>query len=693
MNFEQELNKEFNKKIKAMQSVESDKFKFFNHSLKWQQKLTLVELKKSNAFINYSETGAGKTKAVIACAKELDLKHTLVLCPNNVKNTWHFQINEATFVDENFVSIDKLINKYSDDDFTFEIFNYDKFNGAGNVDKRINNILNSKVYHLIALDEAHHLKNNGSNTYKNVTKLIQQIKKINPKVKIIGLTATPETTNVEDVKNIYEILTGKKADELTVGSLPTKLLNANLALESVGFGYFPESKMEVRYNGISSKILFSKNNYKKIFDTELANIDGSSIEKECIKNKGNVSKIERIHMMLKFDAYKHLIKKGTVIYTEYTYGDKILNELRDLVKQLGFSVGIYSGNNKAAENSKYLDSIEEFIDGQKDVLIVTKSLCEGTDGLQKVSNRLILHSIPTVWAIAHQLVGRFDREMNSNFVEDGVDVYVPMVVFKLNDGSTTSFDKKKWLMCMYRKKIDECIKKGIATQIELPDIKTLSNEVVNKLKNKWELVDYDREDVPEIPFEFKPSNKKAIKNFISDFNAIGKITGHKKFHEKVLQNPKDLIKYHKARDLNMKEWPEIPYEYIAKQIKNKNRVVADFGCGMNRMKDLIPDNKVYGFDHYKLEENVIACDMANTGFDDESIDIAVFSLSLWGEYEDYFKEAYRMLNYDGLIYIAEASKSYDETKRNELIEMLKTIGFTYVSLEDRGKFFYLKMVK
>lgn len=693
MNFEQELNKEFNKKIKAMKSVESDNFKFFNHPLKWQQKLTLVELEKSNAFINYSETGAGKTKAVIACAKKYNLKHTLVLCPNNVKNTWYKQINEATFVDENFVSIDKLIDNYSDNDFTFEIFNYDKFNGTGNVDKRINDILNSKVYHLIALDEVQHLKNNGSNTYKNVTKLKQQIKKINPNVKIIALTATPQTTNVEDVKNIYEITTGKKADELTVGSLTTKLLNANLALESIGFGYFPESKIEVRYNGISSKVLFNKNNYKKIFDTELANIDGSSIEKECIKYKGNVSKIERLHMMLKFDAYKHLIKKGTIIYTEYTYGDKILYELRDLVKQLGFSVGIYSGNNKSAENSKeYLDSIAEFVAGQKDVLIVTKSLCEGTDGLQEVSNRLILHSIPTVWSTAHQLVGRIDREMNCNFIEEGVDVYIPMVVFKLNDGSTTSFDRRKWLMCMYRKKFDECIKKGLATQIEF-DIKKMSNEVINKLKNKWKLFDSEREDVEEIPFEFKPSNKKAIKKFISDFNAKGKITGHKKFHEQVLQNPKDLIAYHKVRDPNMLEWPEIPYEYIAKQIKNKNRIVADFGCGMNRMKDLIPENKVYGFDHYKLEENVIACDMADTGFDDKSIDIAVFSLSLWGEYEDYFKEAYRMLNYDGLIYIAEASKSYDETKRNELIGMLKRIGFTYVSLEDRGKFFYLKMVK
>ena len=39
----------------------------------------------------------------------------------------------------------------------------------------------------------------------------------------------------------------------------------------------------------------------------------------------------------------------------------------------------------------------------------------------------------------------------------------------------------------------------------------MSNEIINKLKNKHELFDYEREDVSEIPFEFKPSNKKANK--------------------------------------------------------------------------------------------------------------------------------------------------------------------------------------
>lgn len=37
----------------------------------------------------------------------------------------------------------------------------------------------------------------------------------------------------------------------------------------------------------------------------------------------------------------------------------------------------------------------------------------------------------------------------------------------------------------------------------------------------------------------------------------------------------------------------------------------------------------------------------------------------------FLKEAYRLLNYDGLIYIAEPTKSYDETQRAELMEINK----------------------
>ena len=212
---------------------------------------------------------------------------------------------------------------------------------------------------------------------------------------IIGATATPITTSNADLQAIFEIMSGKCADELMEGNLANTLINANKILETSGFGYFPQSTMEVRYNGINGADLFGKKSaiYKKsFFATHLCNIDGTSIEEDCIKYKDNIIMREELHMNLKFDAYKHLIVKGTTIYTEYTYEERFVYELKSLVESLGLSACIYSGENKGSGIFKTLedgtvrelDSVEAFVAGKFDVLIGTKAMCEGVDGLQKV---------------------------------------------------------------------------------------------------------------------------------------------------------------------------------------------------------------------------------------------------------------------------------------------------------------------
>ena len=692
MTFEEELNKRFEEQSKSIIEMETKGPEIFSHTLNDQQRLTIQTLKEREFFLNYSDTGAGKTKAAISAAYYLGAKHVIIFCPNSVKSTWKKQIEEANFVNKENIKVDSIFSVHSDDEFTFEIFNYDKFNSDGRANVRIKALIESKRYDLVVFDEIHRLKNKESQTYSAFKKLVHVLRKLNPGVKFVGSTATPITTSNKDLQGIYELLSGKQANELTMGSLANKLINANKILETCGFGYFPKSKMHVRYNGIDSEDLFDTNG-KLIFNTDLANIDGSVIEEDCIKYHGNVCKIEELHMILKFNAYKHLVKKGTVIYTEYTYGDKILLELKDLVEDtLHLSACIYSGDCKETDDGAH--SIDDFVAGNKDVLIATKSMCEGVDGLQKVSNRVILHTIPTVWSVMHQLIGRFDRQ-GSNFIDEGVDVFVPMVIFHLNDGKTTSFDKRRWWVAMNRKIKDDITKGGHLEEIKLAEKERLVNEVITKLKGKYEMTEIQRSDVECEDFEFSTPEWKKKKSLISDFNRRGKLTNSKRFHTEITENPTDWFEYHKARHENMKAWGEIPYEYIASKIKNKNRVVADFGCGENLMKTFIPKNKVYSFDHVAIDDSVIACDMAHTPLDDESIDIAVFSLALWGtNYEDYFKEAYRLLNYDGLIYVAEPSKSYDENQRKELMNILKRNGFTPVgNIEDRGKFFYITVIK
>lgn len=703
MSFEEELYKRFDEQSKAIE--EMDGSEIFGHKLNDQQRLTVLELKNRDFFLNYSETGAGKTKAAIAAAYYLGLKHVIVFCPHSsIGTAWLPQIEEAKISKK--VVDNEIITEF-DDEFTFEIFNYDKFNTESSAKVKIKKILESKKYDFIVFDEAHRLKNKESNTYQSILKLVQALRSINPKLKIYGGTATPTTTSNKDLQGIYEIMSGKVADELTKGNLANRLINGNKILETSGFGYFPKSKLKVRYNGIDSDELFGQGkNDKAIFHTDLANIDGTSIEQECIKHRGNTSKIENLHMFLKFDAYKGLIRKGTVIYTEYTYGDKMLIELKDLVEEnLGLSVAIYSGEIKGSDSDfisapgkegKKRTSLDDFIEGRKDVLIGTRSMCEGVDGIQLVSNRVILHTVPSVWSAMHQLIGRFNRE-GSNFIDEGMDVFVPMIVFQLPGNKTTSFDRRYWGMAMFRRSKDNVTKGGHLKEITLAEKERLIDEVVSKLKGKYEMTEIERESInlTELDFEDASPEWHRRESIINDFNRMGKHMNSRRFHERMVDDPEQWREYHRVRHDKMQTWGEIPYEYIASKIKNKNRVVGDFGCGENLMKKCIPDNKVYSFDHVAIDDTVIACDMAHTPLEDETIDIAVFSLALWGtNYEDYFKEAYRVLNYDGLMYIAEPSKSYGETERGELLDLLKKNGFTQVgNIEDRGKFFYVTVIK
>ena len=181
---------------------------------------------------------------------------------------------------------------------------------------------------------------------------------------------------------------------------------------------------------------------------------------------------------------------------------------------------------------------------------------------------------------------------------------------------------------------------------------------------------------------------------LSEFNRRGKTTKSSTMHKEFTTNPDSWFRYHRLRRESMDAWDEIPYEYIATKIKNKNHVVVDFGCGENLMRNSIPKNKVISFDHVAIDNSVIACDMKDISqyVKNESVDVAVFSLALWGtNFRDYIKEAYRVLNYGGVIHIAEPAKDY-ETPEDEkkLVKLITNVGFKVVGeIEKRGKFIYI----
>lgn len=88
-------------------------------------------------------------------------------------------------------------------------------------------------------------------------------------------------------------------------------------------------------------------------------------------------------------------------------------------------------------------------------------------------------------------------------------------------------------------------------------------------------------------------------------------------------------------------------------------IVGDFGCGEGRLAKSIP-NKVYSLDLVAARSDIIACDMANTPLETNSLNVAVYCLSLMGtNLKDFLLEANRVLKvgYDTIFYFLDQNLS------------------------------------
>ena len=165
-------------------------------------------------------------------------------------------------------------------------------------------------------------------------------------------------------------------------------------------------------------------------------------------------------------------------------------------------------------------------------------------------------------------------------------------------------------------------------------------------------------------------------------------------HERLQKDPAEWYLYHTLYREARKTWDEIPYERIAESLRKRpDWVVGDFGCGEALLAQTVP-NQVHSFDHVAIDEGVTACDMAHTPLDAETLNVAVFSLSLMGlNYADYLREAHRALKVGGWLKIAEPLSRWVD-KRKALLEAIDQTGFSLVgNIEESGPFFYLTAIK
>ncbi len=101
---------------------------------------------------------------------------------------------------------------------------------------------------------------------------------------------------------------------------------------------------------------------------------------------------------------------------------------------------------------------------------------------------------------------------------------------------------------------------------------------------------------------------------------------------------------------------------------------------------------VHSFDHVAINDDVVVCDMAHVPLDADTIDVAIFSLSLMGaNFTDYLREAHCKLKLDGHLHVVEATSRFAD--REKFVEDLKGLGFAVVSVEDRWEFTHIRALK
>ena len=90
--------------------------------------------------------------------------------------------------------------------------------------------------------------------------------------------------------------------------------------------------------------------------------------------------------------------------------------------------------------------------------------------------------------------------------------------------------------------------------------------------------------------------------------------------------------------------------------------------------------KFINLDHVACDETVTACDISNTQIEEDSVEICILSLAMWGSNcKDYLREAHRILESNGILYIIEPTKRWtDAEPADKLHALLEESGFRIV---------------
>jgi superfamily II DNA or RNA helicase len=210
------------------------------------------------------------------------------------------------------------------------------------------------------------------------------------------------------------------------------------------------------------------------------------------------------------------------------------------------------------------------------------------------------------------------------------------------------------------------------------------------------------------------SNERQIrvKSEISILHQHYKTLRSDNLRDKFNTNPELWHKYHEISEQNETSFPEeeIPRNRIITELKKiqtkRTKNIVDMGCGKAQISQHFKDDSRFlftNYDHIAFDESIVtACDISKTPEEDDSVEIVILSLAMWGSNcHSYITEAFRILETNGTLYIMEPTKRWSEmdgynikpeTAASKLRSLLTDNGFIIVK-ENIGKFSMFVCIK
>ena len=309
---------------------------------------------------------------------------------------------------------------------------------------------------------------------------------------------------------------------------------------------------------------------------------------------------------------------------------------------------------------------------------------------------MIINALPWTHAEYEQLKGRLFRQ-GQTARDKKVQLMVPVTYATVN-GERWSWCESKWQRLLFKKSIADAAVDGVVPEGQLRSPAQAYEDVIAWLDrlDSGDIRAIDREVIRITLPDTAPETLRRPRRH-SDFSEMNRhwdTTASARTHERLVRDPQEWIEYHELYREARKDWTVVPYdEFIRWAELRQGLVIADFGCGEASVAAALADrHTIYSLDHVAISEAVVACDMAHTPLDDESVDVALFSLSLMGtNIADYLREANRVLKLDGTLHIYEATSRFND--RGGFVAGLRAFGFKAFAPEDLWKFTHIEAKK